>query len=175
MLTGETVSLRPIQPADIERLRRWESDPIVMAEWGLPRPLLPHDAFQEDLAGRFRSFDRAGYFMIETEMGTVGRIDFEQLDQRHGSAEIALYIGEIAARRRGFARDAIRTLTAYLFEQRGLHRLELSVIETNLAARRLYERLGFQVEGTLRDHLFLDDAYHDEILMALHRNRRTSE
>ena len=34
-------------------------------------------------------------------------------------------------------------------------------------ARRLYEKLGFAVEGTLRKHLLVDGAFRDSYLMAV--------
>nr|MDO8086503.1 GNAT family N-acetyltransferase [Candidatus Sigynarchaeum springense] len=47
----------------------------------------------------------------------------------------------------------------------GLHKLEASVVEHNEPAKALYLRkLGYQVEGRLRDHLILDnDEYVDEL------------
>lgn len=52
-----------------------------------------------------------------------------------------------------------------------LTRLELEVYDDNEAAIRLYERFGFEVEGTLRQHAFRDGHYIDSIVMGrlLHR------
>jgi len=50
---------------------------------------------------------------------------------------------------------------------RGARRLTLRVLAPNTAARRLYERSGFVVEGVLRGEFYLDDEYVDDVLMAL--------
>jgi ribosomal protein S18 acetylase RimI-like enzyme len=50
---------------------------------------------------------------------------------------------------------------------RGIRRLVLRVLSTNPAARRLYERHGFEVEGAYREAFLLDGAYVDDQLMAL--------
>ena len=47
-----------------------------------------------------------------------------------------------------------------------LRRLELEVYIDNEAAIRLYERFGFEHEGTLREHAFRDGKYVDSYLMA---------
>lgn len=47
-----------------------------------------------------------------------------------------------------------------------LTRLELEVYADNDAAIRLYERFGFEREGTLRQHAFRDGRYVDSIMMA---------
>ena len=141
-----------------------------MRGWGIPSPLIAEGAFEADLAGRFAAFETAGYQIIEADGQAIGRIDFEQLDSRHGSVEIALYIGESGSLGKGYAADALRTLARYLFDQRGVRRIELTVIASNERARNLYEATGFVVEGVLRDNIMFDGAFHDEILMALHRD-----
>lgn len=52
---------------------------------------------------------------------------------------------------------------------RGARKVGLRVLAGNTGARRLYERCGFEVEGTLRAEFLLDGTYVDEILMAHHR------
>jgi len=47
-----------------------------------------------------------------------------------------------------------------------LMRLELEVYTDNEAAIRLYERFGFEREGTLRQHAFRDGRYVDSYMMA---------
>ena len=47
-----------------------------------------------------------------------------------------------------------------------LRRLELEVFADNAAARGLYEKFGFSVEGTLADYAFRDGQYVDAYVMA---------
>ena len=48
----------------------------------------------------------------------------------------------------------------------GIHRLDLTVMEHNQAARRLYRKIGFQEEGTKRDALKINGRYVNEIMMS---------
>jgi RimJ/RimL family protein N-acetyltransferase len=48
----------------------------------------------------------------------------------------------------------------------GIHRLELTVMAGNHRARRLYERMGFAVEGRRRQCLLVDGRLVDELYMA---------
>jgi len=55
-----------------------------------------------------------------------------------------------------------------LASKEGLHRIGLSVVADNEIAIRVYEKVGFVVEGVLRDAYFGDDGrYHDEVHMGL--------
>jgi putative acetyltransferase len=55
-----------------------------------------------------------------------------------------------------------------------LTRLELEVYADNQAAIHLYERFGFEVEGTLRQHAFRDGQYIDSKVMGRLRPPRNS-
>ena len=49
----------------------------------------------------------------------------------------------------------------------GLARVELFVRTDNSRAMRLYEKLGFTVEGVLRRHLLIDGVFRDSYLMSI--------
>lgn len=51
-------------------------------------------------------------------------------------------------------------------KENGIKRLELTVICTNLVAKRLYEQKGFMVEGTRKNAMMIDGDYVDEFYMA---------
>ncbi len=170
MLAKGRVTLRPIHASDVPLLLRWMSDPHLMRHWAQPAPLLTEDRLAQDLAGRFSRFDTAGYFMIEREDGTaIGRIEFEQLDERNRSAEVMIFIGDPDARGKGYGTEAMVALLRYLFHQRNLHRVFLTVLAWNTPAQRSYEKVGFVVEGRLRDDVYFDGRYHDQLVMGILR------
>jgi ribosomal protein S18 acetylase RimI-like enzyme len=71
-----------------------------------------------------------------------------------------------ALQRRGVGR-ALLDAAAVEARARGARRLRLRVLAHNEAARRLYERCGYVVEGMLRAEFRLDGEYVDDVLMAL--------
>jgi len=70
-----------------------------------------------------------------------------------------------AAQRRGVGR-ALLDAAIEEARRRGARRLTLRVLGGNVAARRLYERSGFVVEGVLRGEFHLDGQDVDDVLMA---------
>jgi RimJ/RimL family protein N-acetyltransferase len=167
VLIEGNVVLRPITPADRHLLGKWQNDSEIMTGWGLPQPLRPHNAFDQQIAGNYAIFERSGVLMIEGDGTPVGRIDFDKLDMRHRSAELAIYVGETTAQGKGYAGNAIKAISKYLVRQRHVHRIELNVLEWNTRAHDLYLRLGFRDEGLLRDHLRFDGIWQNEFQMAL--------
>jgi len=59
-------------------------------------------------------------------------------------------------------RSAIETAQAS-----GITRIELTVRVDNPRAQRLYERMGFVVEGRISRHMKVDGEYYDSMLMSL--------
>lgn len=79
----------------------------------------------------------------------------------------SLGMGLLAGYRgQGLGRRLLRHTLA-LARDRGLERVELSVLHDNTAAFALYERLGFVVEGRRVRDWKHEGAYRDSILMAL--------
>jgi [ribosomal protein S5]-alanine N-acetyltransferase len=68
---------------------------------------------------------------------------------------------------RGYATDAARALVAFGFLTLGLHRITAAVGPKNLASQAVVKRLGFALEGRLRDHVFVNGAWRDSLLYSL--------
>ena len=76
-------------------------------------------------------------------------------------------MGLLASHRgQGLGRHLL-TQTLARARERGLERVELSVLHDNAAAYALYERLGFVVEGRRIHDWKHEGVYRDSILMAL--------
>lgn len=51
-------------------------------------------------------------------------------------------------------------------EKQGLSRLELTVVKDNLAGVELYKKCGFEIEGTKRKSIIINDEFFDEYYMS---------
>lgn len=63
---------------------------------------------------------------------------------------------------------AMLTKLIELAKKEGMHRIGLRVIADNKLAIHLYQKLGFKIEGVMKDSYFGEDGeYHDELVMGL--------
>ena len=68
-------------------------------------------------------------------------------------------------RGKGIGTEFFKRLNVWA-EEKGVTRLELTVICENEAAKRLYTNSGFEIEGIRRKSVCVDGAYFDEYYMA---------
>ncbi|MGI8333718.1 GNAT family N-acetyltransferase [Actinomadura scrupuli] len=159
--------LRAVEPSDAETLWRWHSDPEVM-RWmndGYP-PSLAH--LTKRLAERTPdSFERVMLFVETAEGRPIGIVVLRDTEPETGAAELDIYLGEKDTWGQGYATDAMRVICRYGFEKMRLHRIWLTVVAENAAARRVYEKVGFLEEGRMRDAFRRDGRWHDLIVMGL--------
>lgn len=100
---------------------------------------------------------------LRDTMEYIGQIDFVSLDTKNGWGELGIIIGKESFRGKGYGQEAIEAFLRFGFEDLRLHRIELVCRANNSAARRLYEKTGFQQEGVLRQKWYREGVYHDEI------------
>jgi ribosomal-protein-alanine N-acetyltransferase len=67
----------------------------------------------------------------------------------------------------GYASEAARAVRDFGFQELGLHRIWANCLKENSASRRVLEKIGMRLEGTLRDHEFFKERYWDTCLYAI--------
>ena len=58
---------------------------------------------------------------------------------------------------------AVRRLTAYGFEELGLHRIEINLRPENAASKRVAEKAGYVFEGLRPRYLDIDGSWRDHL------------
>jgi ribosomal protein S18 acetylase RimI-like enzyme len=107
--------------------------------------------------------------VAEREGGVVGYVKIEHPTELAASDHVWAITG-LAVDPHVQGGGAGRALMEAVIDEarrRGGRRLTLRVFAANDRARRLYERLGFEVEGVLRGEFHVGGDYVDDVLMAL--------
>ena len=156
-MNSNSMILRTATPSDIPAILALERTPMArefVGQWSEER----HRA---TLAGR-----DARYYVSETESGEVQAYAILRGIQETSRA-IELKRIVVATPERGLGRSILKELMRIAFRELGAHRLFLDVYEDNARARHLYESLGFQYEGIMREAANRDGQWHNLHLMSI--------
>ena len=164
VLRGERVVLRPFRPEEID----------VGAS--------PHEGMVMDGPGarvrRRRRLERSGRlvggwldFAIEADGRLVGDVGARRPPGSlpPGVYELGIDVYDRGDRGKGIGREAIELLTRFLFESADAERVQATTAVGNVAMRRVFERLGFLHEGTLRGFMPIGSGREDYAMYAITR------
>ena len=146
-----------------------EKDAPLMLEWMHEKENA--DIFQTDFMSmdidrvlRFihNSFSENNqHFAVVDEKDTyLGTISLKGIDYKNKNGEYAISMHK-NARGTGASKEATMQLLTYAFDTLGLEKVYLCVLETNVRARKFYEKCGYQYEGSFRKHMFKNNMYID--------------
>ena len=165
-LRGRLVLLRPFGADDADVMLGAIDDPHAARLTGT------HGTFTEQqvrqfYASRNEQPDRLDLAVEEIRTGDcVGEAVLNDWDPDNRSCNFRIML-TANSRDRGLGTEATRLVVGYGFEHLGLHRISLEVYAFNPRAQRAYEKVGFVVEGRLREALWWDGEWVDSIVMSM--------
>ena len=166
-LTGEKVFLTPITKADTKDIVRWRNCDKVRRNF-IYQKLFTEESHNHWVDTMVHTGKVAQFVIHDRETGLgVGSVFLRDIDRIHNKAEYGIFIGEDAARGRGFGSEAAKLIVEYGFKVLGLHKIMLRVFADNGSAIRSYEKAGFVKEAYLKDEVRVNGEYRDFVLMAL--------
>lgn len=166
-LTGERVLLRPLTADDAPTFQAILADPEVIRLTGSPQREFDLDQLRDWYGSRAAQTDRLDLAVVDRDSGAcVGEVVLNEWDPGNRAANFRTLIGA-AGRGRGLGTEAARLIVGYGFERLDLHRVSLEVFAFNPRARRVYEKIGFVAEGTLRQVLRDGDGWVDATVMSI--------
>ena len=170
-ISTERLTLRFLNEADEPALYDIFSHPEVMRYWGWPAWSDPAQARQmlEDTLGGYRA---GSYLQMGIErrldqalVGTFTLFHFYFPSRR---AELGYALGRPYGGN-GYMNEALRSAVRYAFETLNLNRLEADIDPRNVASAKTLERLGFKMEGHLRERWIVNEEVSDTWLYGLLR------
>ncbi len=168
---GERVSLRAIEPDDLERYLLWVNDPEVTRWLALRYPLGREEerSILEGL-GRASSYGHVAFAVDDRVTGEhLGTVGLHDVRPEARVAELGIFLGAKQRWGEGIGHDALVTLLRFAFWEMNLRRVELSVLDGNSRAKALYERVGFLEVGRRPGHWYKHGAPLDDFVMSIDR------
>jgi RimJ/RimL family protein N-acetyltransferase len=164
---GEKIYLRVPERSDAALIASWFARAEVRrgTRQYRPRTVQAQEQFLEEGT---RSPEHILFGMaLREDDRMVGLVGLHHLDPRNHNAELGMMVGDPGDWGRGLGREAAELIVRYGFDTVNLHRIWLEVYEDNVAARKIYEKLGFRLEGTMREHGFREGRWWNLHYMGL--------
>lgn len=167
-IDGYQVTLRELHGSDLESTMSVVGDPEVTRYLSFdPRTLEQQAQALDDIIRRARAIPREDYYLA---IAAKHRIDFIGLIRIRTMYNRAGQLGYGIRRDRwseGYATEAIVCMLDFAFDTLGLHRIEATYRHENVRSASLLKRLGFTLEGRLRDHAFTGGQWRESVLSSI--------
>jgi len=169
-LTGLLVRLRAPETADAEPLNELFNDHDVRSGIGHPMPQAT-ESFLDWITSARAAPDHVNLTIERLAEGDpIGMCDLMKIEAATRVAVLGIWIGR-PFWDGGYGTDAVRTLCRFGFDHLNLHRIHLQVNADNDRAIRAYEKVGFRIDGALRERsLKSDGKRYDRTYMSITRD-----
>lgn len=167
LLKNELVSLRALEPEDLELLYRWENNP---EWWSLGNTLSPYSRYllKEYISQSHRDIFDLKQMRLMIDLGatgaTVGMVDLYDFDPHHRRAGVGILVDPLY-QKNGLAAEAMQLLADYAFSFLKLHQLYAHIPVANEASKALFTRCGYTITGILTDWIASEEGYSDVLIM----------
>jgi RimJ/RimL family protein N-acetyltransferase len=150
-ITAGWLTLRPFTPADIPWVYEVSRDPVLQRFMQVPSPYRLEDAashVEQDYIAGWDDGRRVEFVAEDAATATrLGRVGLRLGEP--GAAEVGYWV-DPRARKRGVATTAVRAVCQWAVTTAGIELIEWRCEAGNVASRRVAEKAGFLIEGTLR-------------------------
>lgn len=162
-LVGTQIYLRPITVEDTDMVLKWRNDPQVVKNFIYRKPISReehlnwiHEKVEKGLVIQFIVCDKEN----DKPLGCVYLQNFDTVCNK---AEWGIFYGNEGAKGKGIGTESGKLLMHYAFHELKLHKVMGRVLAYNKASIRVHEKMGGIHEAYLKDELYLDGEYVDEI------------
>ena len=171
VLETERLVLREITPEDAGDLYRIFSDEEAMRYWSC-RPFTSSrqaEGLIESMAQAFQQGAGIHWAITWRDEGRlIGKCGYNEWRKAHRRGDIS-YIIARDQWGKGLVSEALAAILKYGFNQMNLHSIEAGVTPGNDGSTRMLQRLGFRLEGHLKESFLVEDTFVDSLIYSLLR------
>lgn len=172
-LQNDTITLRALEPEDLEYMYKWENDTTL---WSVSNNVEPYSKYMLREYINYSQntiYDKLQLRLIievkktETnDSAVVGAIDLFDFDIHHKRAGVGIVIDE-DYRQYGYGGQALELLAKYAFGHLQLNQLYVHIPTDNKASIALFASQGFCSSGILKEWVHTGEGFADVEVMQL--------
>lgn len=164
-LETERTILKKLDKADIQFVHRIFSDASLIQY--LDNELHHKRQSSHQLISTYSNHDHAFWLVKLKETNeSVGLAGLYHFDKKHLFAQCKFVIVK-QFQRRGFMLEAMQAIIQQVFSTGELHRIEAQIHIQNKGAQAFAGKIGFKLEGRLRENFLINGVFYDSLLYAI--------
>lgn len=149
--------LRRLEEKDAPFMLEWMHDNTINCNFQYPFAEMTIEKVKAFIEDSFNE-ENKHFAIVDAKDEYLGTISLKNISQKNKNAEYAI-VTRKKAHGTGAAMQATQELLCYAFQELGLHKVYLNVLEDNIRARKFYEKCGFVQEGISKDAIMAADGY----------------
>lgn len=170
MLKGENIYLRLMEEKDVPYRVKWINDPEIRHTLNFDYPIseIGTKKWLHSVAG---NPTRRDFIACDVETDKpIGYGGLLGIDIKNGKAESYMGIGEKNLHGKGVGFEIRKILLDYAFNELDLNKVYAYVWKENTPMIKLNEKVGFQIEGLLRQDILSHGEKRDRYIMGILKN-----
>lgn len=168
ILSNKKVYLRALEPNDYKRSVVWRNDDEI---WGMlgGRKYFVSETYEQKWVNDaiFNRRDLRLAVCVSDSDLYIGNVYLTDIDYINRTAESHVLIGDKEYWGKGYAKEAYLLLLDYAFNELNLNRIQALVLESNISSLRMHVKCGYKKEGLLRNSVYKNGKYCNQIILSL--------
>ena len=165
------VYLRALEPDDYKVTIKWRNDDETWSMVGGPKYFVSSEYEKQWILNAINNKNeiRLGICLKENDE-LIGLCSLTEIDWINKNAQSSIMIGEKINKGKNCGTEGELLLLQYAFYERGFERIWAKILEKNNASIKMHEKCGFRKEGILRNSVFKNGKFQNQIIMSILRD-----
>lgn len=178
MIRGNKIYLCAIEKEDLPELMKWRNEESFRKHFREYREInktMQEKWYNEKVINDCNTIMFSVKSCLDDEL--LGCCGLCYINWINRNADLSLYIGwnEEYIDDIGYAKEACELLLYYGFNQLGLNKIWTEIYEFDIKKKKLYDKLGLNVDGVLRENCFYDGKWWNSYILSILRDEFLSK
>jgi len=164
-LQSERLSLKTLIPDMVtQKYVDWMNDPDInkYTESRFSKHTMDSvKSYVKDISGSSVDY----FYGIFLERNHIGNIKLH-INEHHNLGDVGIIIGDKTQWGKGYATEAIKTVTEHGFDKLELNKISAGIYANNTGSRKAFEKAGYEQEAVHKRTYLCGGEYADEIIVS---------
>ena len=167
----QRIYLRALEPEDYKVSVQWRNDEEIQNMVGGHKYFVSSEREKQWVNSVINSNDKLvlAICLLDNDK-YIGNVMLQDIDWINRSARVPVLIGDKSEWNKGYATEARMMMHKFAFEERNLERIYACILENNMPSIRMHEKCGYKTEGVLRNSVYKNGKYCNQVLMSILRD-----